>query len=248
MTNNDNCIRTLLNTSLASKSPKIFPMGHTRESLDIHIFTPFYLHRFWYLQNHGVFNYFLDCTSLTHEMLILSYNMYRLVEDSVLSHNRFSLIRHTWLFSTFFTQLNYFSTVTLSLWQSLNVTKNKFQDKLAASSVISSNANSTLPSAIPSSVTTDTSSYLAKTEPKMEEIDSELNATTGYGRSSNQVGSPSSSSPVVSQQSVIQTSPSLENSISQGHQSSPVVPLTPEAPVVTVRYCKVLNMSHNNVF
>ena len=33
MTNNDNCIRTLLNTSLASKSPKIFPMGHTR---DIH--------------------------------------------------------------------------------------------------------------------------------------------------------------------------------------------------------------------
>ena len=41
MTNNDNCIRTLLNTSLASKSPKIFPMSHTRESLDIHIFTPF---------------------------------------------------------------------------------------------------------------------------------------------------------------------------------------------------------------
>ena len=113
--------------------------------------------------------------------------------------------------------------------------KNQFQDKLAASSVISSNANSTLPSTIPSSVTTDTSSYLAKTEPKIEEIDSDLNATAGYGRSSNQVGSPSSSSPVVSQQSVIQTSPSLENSITQGHQSSPVVPLTPEAPVVTVR-------------
>jgi len=108
------------------------------------------------------------------------------------------------------------------------------QDKLAASSVISSNANSSLSSTIPSSVTTDTSAYLAKTEPKMEEIDSELNATTGYGRSSNQVGSPSSSSPVVSQQSVIQTSPSLENSITHGHQSSPVVPLTPEAPVVTL--------------
>ena len=111
--------------------------------------------------------------------------------------------------------------------------------------MISSNANPTLPSAIPSSATADTSSYLAKTEPKMEEIDSELNATTGYGRSSNQVGSPSSSSPVVSQQSVIQTSPSLENSISQGHQSSPVVPLTPEAPVVTVSYCKIINMNHN---
>ena len=112
--------------------------------------------------------------------------------------------------------------------------------------MISSNANSTLPSTIPSSVTTDTSSYLAKTEPKMEEIDSELNATTGYGRSSNQVGSPSSSSPVVSQQSVIQTSPSLENSISQGHQSSPVVPLTPEAPVVTVSYQWVISMSHKS--
>ena len=43
MTNNDNCIRTLLNTSLASKSPKIFPMGHTRE-IYMDIFTPIYIY------------------------------------------------------------------------------------------------------------------------------------------------------------------------------------------------------------
>ena len=96
MTNNDNCIRTLLNTSLASKSPKIFPMGHTRESLDIHIFTPIYLHGFEDLhilvRGQGRIELGGNCPKLNRKIFILSENINRLVADCVLSHKRFSLI------------------------------------------------------------------------------------------------------------------------------------------------------------
>ena len=104
-------------------------------------------------------------------------------------------------------------------------------------------ANAVQASASSNTGSTTADSYLAKTEPKgegeVEEIGNLGSGQYGGQTRSNQVGSPSSSSPVVSQQSVIQTSPSLENSISQGHQSPPVVPLPPEAPAVTVNnICK----------
>ena len=54
---------------------------------------------------------------------------------------------------------------------------------------------------------------------------------------------PNKSSPVVTQQSVIQSSPSIENSITQGshNQSSPAVPLTPEAPAVSVSHLEIFS-------
>ena len=85
--------------------------------------------------------------------------------------------------------------------------------------------------------------YLAKTEPIIEEIaNDQTSQDTAAYRTAQQsattaLGSPTSSSPVVTQQSVIQSSPSIENSITQGsqhQQTSPAVPLTPEAPTVSV--------------
>ena len=83
--------------------------------------------------------------------------------------------------------------------------------------------------------------YLAKTEPNIEEIANESAQDTyrTAQQSAAGLGSPTSSSPVITQQSVIQSSPSIENSITQGsqhQQTSPAVPLTPEAPTVSVRF------------
>lgn len=99
----------------------------------------------------------------------------------------------------------------------------------------------TTPTTTPVQTQNQDQSYLAKTEPQIEEVNTteqQQNSTTDtsvYPPRQQTIGSPTSS-PVVTQQSVIQSSPSIENSITQGshNQTSPAVPLTPEAPAVSI--------------